>query len=151
MSSTVTLNRLEGDAGGFSGELLVDDEHMCYTIELPWKGNAQDVSCIPAGRYHLSMIQSPHFGCLMPHILDVPGRTAEELHAVNNLAELLGCVGLGDVPGPGYTLAYPAHPAQVRFNAWMESVGGTALLVVNDPPQGPFTILPPAPPTVQTA
>jgi hypothetical protein len=116
------------------GELLVEGIHFTWTLELPWLGNQHYVSCIPTGVYQVKMLPSAHFHCLMPHILNVPGRDAEEIHGANSVRDLLGCVGLGDTRGPNYTLAYPAHPASVRFNAWMESVGGEATMTISYQP-----------------
>jgi hypothetical protein len=114
-----------------TGELLVEGQHFCYTIELPWRENARDVSCIPLGAYPVVMAMSHHFGRPMPLYVGVPGRTAAELHAANTIADLLGCTGLGDTRGstPG-TLAYPSRPASDRFNAWMMSNGGSATAIV---------------------
>lgn len=125
------------------GELLVEGEHFCYTIELPWRMNAPDVSCIPLGVYTVQMLFSPHFGKDMPHVLNVQGRSAVEMHGANSVFDLLGCVGLGLVRGPNATLAYPAHPASEAFNEWLISVGGTALLTI--------TVLPQAVPVTQAA
>ena len=112
------------------GQLLVEGEPFCQTLELPWKDNEVFVSCIPVGIYKVAMLMSEHFGELMPHVLNVPGRTAEEIHAANTVHDLLGCIGVGDERGPDYSLAYPAHPASVRFNEWVTSCGGVVMCEV---------------------
>jgi hypothetical protein len=131
------------------GELLVEGLHFCYTLELPWRDNEQNVSCIPVGIYRVQMLASDKFKRLMPFILNVPGRTAEEIHPCNKVSELLGCIGVGDTRGPNRTLAFPARPASDRLNAWLESWGGRGLLTVSyrveaSPP--PAGAQPPAPP-----
>ena len=35
------------------GELLFNNEHIAYTIELPWLENQKQISCIPEGEYNL--------------------------------------------------------------------------------------------------
>jgi hypothetical protein len=77
------------------------------------------------------MLPSPHFGRLMPHVLNVRGRTAIEIHAANSVRDLLGCIGVGDVRGPNFTLVYPTRLASDRLNAWLESWGGTAQMTVS--------------------
>jgi hypothetical protein len=38
---------------GTNGDLLLNGDKVCSTIELPWKKNAPKVSCIPEGEYEL--------------------------------------------------------------------------------------------------
>ena len=112
------------------GKLLIEGEPFCETLELPWIENEPDISCIPVGIYLVKMLMSPHFKVPMPHFLDVPGRTFIEIHGANSVHDLLGCIGVGDVRGPNFTLAYPAHYASLRFNEWLGSVGGEAMCEV---------------------
>ncbi|MBU0680089.1 MAG: hypothetical protein KKD73_01585 [Proteobacteria bacterium] len=54
----------------------------CHTVELPWRDNAKNVSCIPAGEYLCQLRKSPRFGwvfCLQ----DVKGRQFVLLHTGN--------------------------------------------------------------------
>jgi len=77
---------------GTNGELLYNSRRVCYTIELPWKENKRQVSCIPEGKYKLTLRWSLRFGW---HLLvnDVPGRTYILVHAYNNaLKESKGCI-----------------------------------------------------------
>ena len=63
-----------------------------HCIELPWCDNRHAVSCIPEGRYRLTMRYSLR---RKTHILlnDVPGRSLVLIHPANNaLAELKGCI-----------------------------------------------------------
>jgi len=46
----------------------------CKTIELPWRGNKPDISCIPTGDYECKLYHSKKFG-LTYHVQDVPGRS----------------------------------------------------------------------------
>lgn len=84
--------------------LTVDDEIFCYTLEdvvrevvgqpvASWK--VQNETAIPAGRYHVELRQSPHFGCLVPHLLDVPGYTDVLIHWGNKSADTHGCLLVG--------------------------------------------------------
>lgn len=47
---TAILSRIETGPEGTFGDLVVG-EFKCATIELPWKNNAKNKSCIPAGTY----------------------------------------------------------------------------------------------------
>jgi hypothetical protein len=77
---------------GTNGQLLYNGEKVCSTIELPWKENASQISCIPEGQYELRKRYSPKFGWHFL-LMDVPGRELILIHPANNaLKELKGCI-----------------------------------------------------------
>jgi len=49
-SKRATLIRLRRSDCGSEGVLIFQNFH-CYSLELPWKDNQQNISCIPAGKY----------------------------------------------------------------------------------------------------
>lgn len=67
----------------------------CKTLELPWLNNAQQKSCIPAGKYQVVTRFSPKFKNHF-HVLDVPGRTWILIHSGNYHTDILGCILIGD-------------------------------------------------------
>ena len=82
---TVTL-------GMFS--VLGESHPPLYTLEEPWKNNAPNVSCIPAGKY----ICRPHTGARFKgvwQVMDVPGRSAILIHAGNTTDDIEGCILVG--------------------------------------------------------
>ena len=77
---------------GTNGEIFLNGNRVCSTIELPWKNNAPQVSCIPEGEYVLRKRYSPRFG---QHylLINVPGRSFILIHPANDaLKELKGCI-----------------------------------------------------------
>lgn len=77
---------------GTYGVLFVDGQFVCFTIELPWKDNARNVSCIPDGCYELELWFTDRF---KHHLVvrDVPGRSGILIHPANDaLKELRGCI-----------------------------------------------------------
>src|SRR5258705_13635994 len=77
---------------GANGELLLNGERVCSTIELPWKNNQPRISCIPEGRYELRDRYTHRFG---KHfiVLNVPERSYILVHAANDaLKEIKGCI-----------------------------------------------------------
>jgi hypothetical protein len=77
---------------GTNSKLYIDGELHSYCIELPWKNNERQVSCIPDGIYKLSKEYSQHFGYHL-QVLDVPGRDGIKIHPANNAKlELKGCI-----------------------------------------------------------
>jgi len=71
------------------------EDFQCFTLELPWKDNKTDISCIPGGWYECRKIISPSNGeCV--EILNVIGRTNVQVHSANFTRQILGCVAVGD-------------------------------------------------------
>jgi hypothetical protein len=78
-----TLGRLS--VGGF----------QCFTLELPWRDNLPEVSCIPPGTYKAFKRKSPKNG-LCVEFRDVPKRSNIQIHSGNYTRQILGCVLVGD-------------------------------------------------------
>lgn len=67
------------------------------TIELPWKNNEVNKSCIPEGTYIVKPYRSEKFK-LYPnvwHVCDVVGREGISIHVANKVSELKGCITMG--------------------------------------------------------
>ena len=93
-----SIIRLErGDEGTF-GVLLLRDKCYCATLELPWLNNADNVSCIPNGRYTCIKHNSPTHGQVW-QLNDVPERDNVQIHAGNTMSDTLGCILLGQYFG----------------------------------------------------
>lgn len=89
---------------------VIDDNKViyeCYTLELPWLDNQNNISCIPAGKYTVvkrktkdSNFKYEHF-----HIKDVEGREWILIHKGNYYTQIRGCVlvgeGLSDINSDG--------------------------------------------------
>ncbi len=77
----------------------------CSTLELPWKDNKTNVSCIPEGSYWLEKYNSPSKGEVFL-FSNVKGRTMVEIHKGNFNRDILGCVlvgqGFSDIDRDGY-------------------------------------------------
>ncbi|WP_432738287.1 DUF5675 family protein [Maridesulfovibrio sp. FT414] len=88
MATKFNLTRREtGDQGTFGRLVKVDDSGTATmtpleTVELPWKENLANVSCIPLGLYRCRLAVSPRYG-LCPHIFKVPGRSNILIHYGN--------------------------------------------------------------------
>lgn len=77
---------------GTNGLLMLNGKPFCFTIELPDRGNQNNISCIPEGSYAVKKRYSVnHKNHLL--IKDVPGRDLILMHPANNaLKELEGCI-----------------------------------------------------------
>lgn len=81
------------------GRLFVLDEenfslYDCHTLELPWKDNKRNISCIPEGDYQVEKRYSGKFKRHF-HITDVEGRKWILIHAGNYYTDVRGCVLVG--------------------------------------------------------
>lgn len=79
-------------SGGTNGTLTLNGHFVCFTIELPWKENQKNISCIPEGKYELKARYSPKF---LNHlqVVDVYNRNLILIHPANKaLTELHGCI-----------------------------------------------------------
>jgi len=86
-------------------------EFKCFTLELPWKNNERQVSCIMpapgAERTYKARKtkKSPSFNYEHLDILDTPGRSYVKLHSGNFNKQILGCCLVGkalvDINGDG--------------------------------------------------
>ena len=91
------------------------------TIERPWLGNRQNISCIPEGIYPLKPYSSAKF----PHvwqICDVPGRDYILIHAGNYAHDVSGCVAVGTIPSRDYLMVLSSRAAIERIRALLDPV-----------------------------
>lgn len=78
----------------WDGESMV----QCRTMELPWRNNETNISCIPKGIYPLVPVYSNTFGHIL-WIQNVPGRSLIRIHAGNRPSHTHGCVLTGLATG----------------------------------------------------
>ena len=72
---------------------------QCHTLELPWRNNLPQRSCVPTGNYECRLVRSPKFGNVYK-LLSVPGRSNVLIHPANLggdatlgwTTELQGCI-----------------------------------------------------------
>lgn len=69
-----------GDQGTF-GRMAFGDQ-LVYTLELPWRDNIRQHSCIPSGQYLCELVNSPKFGRVYG-VTNVPGRSNVLIHSAN--------------------------------------------------------------------
>jgi hypothetical protein len=80
------------------GELFLDGERICDTLELPWVDNQRNISCIPEGVYPVRLRlprESASRDYLHLLIQDVPNRDLVLVHIGNKSSDSRGCVLVG--------------------------------------------------------
>jgi len=101
----VTLTRGPSTNHGTRGLLYTPDANW-HALELPWRDNEPNFSCIPAGTYDCVWHHSPSKGWVYK-VLNVPGRTHILIHIGNWAGDTkkgfksksLGCILLGKKKG----------------------------------------------------
>lgn len=79
----LTIRRALTDEQGTVSVVFVGDEFFGYALELPWRWNAREISCIPAGEYRMVYSLSPRLKIRTYEILDVPNRSGIRIHSGN--------------------------------------------------------------------
>ena len=120
----VAITRLQSSDEGTFGRLVTDDLSL-FTLELPWRNNHSNISCIPSGDYIGLWSYSPHFRRFLYLIYPVDGRAGIRMHTANlagdialgHRSQLNGCIALGLKLGilDGQKAVLLSRPAMRRF------------------------------------
>lgn len=96
----IQITRTCSSLKGTFGVLSINDIPQCVTCELPWLDNAPGVSCIPPGTYAVVRHASPKFPLGNTwEITGVPARSGILIHNANDIADLEGCIAVGQYFG----------------------------------------------------
>lgn len=80
------------------GELFLNGERICDTLENPWLDNQRNISCIPEGEYKVRL-RLPRESATREYIhlliKDVPNRDFILVHRGNYPSQTQGCVLVG--------------------------------------------------------
>ena len=104
MKHTLRLERDVHTDKSITGKLYLDNKFFCYTIELPWKDNQKNISCIPANTNEIKSYpirfrpacESGKFKYDHLHVLDVTNRSYILIHRANFPKDIQGCIGVGN-------------------------------------------------------
>lgn len=129
----IILNRTEFSNQSTIGEILIDKQPACYTLEdTARRIKNPGETAIPAGVYHLILAHSARFG-FCPWLLNVPYFDGIRIHSGNSAADTHGCVLVGRTKGVDWIgeskLAFKAlmeilEPMNRREKLWIEIRGG---------------------------
>ena len=80
------------------GELFINSERFCDTLENPWLDNQRNISCIPEGQYKVRLRlprESATRDYLHLLVQDVPNRDYILFHIGNTAKDTSGCILVG--------------------------------------------------------
>jgi len=92
------VNRTDFTPKSTIGDLLIDDQWECHTLEDAVRGPGIKIpgqTAISQGRYEIIIDRSMRFKRMMPHILNVPMFEGIRIHAGNIAENTEGCLLLG--------------------------------------------------------
>lgn len=137
------------DPGCTRGQLTCEGLINLHSIELPWRDNEPNVSCVPEGVYDLLPYDSPKHGAtwrLHNPALNICGkmfvpegcRSEIEIHADNFARTLEGCIGVGlsagelldDVTGRNETAVIASVAAMLQLRALLGSQQHTLTIIL---------------------
>jgi Family of unknown function (DUF5675) len=128
---TAKLERFPSTDEGTFG-LLTYGAEVTRTLELPWRENRKNESCIPAGVYTVAWLYSPKFGFCYG-VTGVPGRGNILIHAANFAgdvtkgfqSQLHGCIApytrdgkIRNSSGVMQRAGLLSRPALLKLQAW---------------------------------
>lgn len=77
------------------GQIFNTDGLAYRTVELPWKDNKPNISCIPDGVYPFEREYSPNKGRIVIELKNVTGRSDIQIHAGTKTSHVQGCIAIG--------------------------------------------------------
>lgn len=89
------LIRYESSSTGTHGYLIYEGVIFGHTLELPWRNNMEDISCIDGGEYSLSLHYRKDKHVWVVKLEDKNDRTLINIEIANEVSELKGCAALG--------------------------------------------------------
>lgn len=98
----LTLNRIFLGSSATIGELLINDKHLCDTLEDRVRPEGEKVygkTAIPEGIYEVKLTHSPRFKKILPEILNVPNFSGIRIHTGNSSKDTEGCILVGTWDG----------------------------------------------------
>ena len=94
----LTLTRKPSDDKRTHGDLYIDGQWACYTLEDVVRPDGEKVNgetAIPGGRYQIVVNQSSRFKRQLPLLCRVPNFSGVRIHAGNSEIDTEGCILVG--------------------------------------------------------
>ena len=137
---TATLTRNEYTNQGTFGVLNINDKSF-FSLELPWRENKPNISCIPIGQYKASLRYSPHFKKNLYWLQKVKSRTFILIHGATFAGDetfgyqthLQGCMSIGKSIGTALNKHKQRQRcifgSQQALSEFMDELGGEELIL----------------------
>lgn len=103
MQHLIQVREINSYEGMFGSLYNSQGDKIAVSLELPWRGNARNMSCIPPGSYLCTYNYSPAFKRNMYLVQNVPNRSGIRIHKGSYAgatdygfkSNFLGCISWG--------------------------------------------------------
>ena len=95
---TLIIRRVTTGVHGTFGVMVYENTPFALSLEREWLDNQRSISCIPAGTYTCSRVDSPKFGDTF-EVTNVPNRSHILFHKGNIDDDSHGCIIVGEQYG----------------------------------------------------
>lgn len=99
-----------------------NDDRGWQTLELPWKNNQSNISCIPDGVYIAERDFYHHGGYECFELRNVPNRSEIKIHIGNYPKDVKGCIVLGTDRNVDHPMVTNSRAAFKDFMDYMDGV-----------------------------
>lgn len=115
------LQRAESSIEGTFGKITAKGLEL-YTLELPWRDDASNISCIPKGLYICRYTLSPRLRKFTYEVFGDKKRSGIRIHSANMVCQLLGCMAPGQKIGTmdGVKAVFLSRPAVTQLEQYFE-------------------------------
>ncbi len=122
---TITIVRINQTPAGIFGNLSIDGNPICWTLEPQWRMNLKNVSCILPGVYFYKQYHSPRFQRICIQLHNIFGRDYISMHPGNLLQDTNGCIlpGLSIGITSGHTSVKSSNLAMDKIITMTGDVG----------------------------
>lgn len=101
------------------GKMYINGVYFCFTLEPAYHVAPVKPRLIEEGAFRVELLPSTHFGCIVPHVMDVPDFVAVEIHWGNFPCNTDACTLVGDTMGEDYI-----GNSKATWQALMEQFAG---------------------------
>lgn len=97
LNSPLPLSEKISSDNCIQGYLSIKGNPICYTMELPYRGNINDLSSIAKGKYEAIIRTDKKLGWRI-ELLNVPNRRENiQIHMGNYTSDITGCTLVGKI------------------------------------------------------
>lgn len=112
----ITLRRYPSNYYCTIGELSLEDQFLCYTLEdVVREEKIPHITAIPEGKYEVVITESERFGVKLPLLLNVPNYSGVRIHAGNTAKDTDGCILVGTSKSVHFDTIYNSRIALARL------------------------------------
>jgi len=111
----IILKRISHTEGATFGNLIYNMIPFCVTLELPWRDNQRNISCVPEGIYTANRRFSPKRKRDVYELVGVPGRDLIQIHIGNKPSDIRGCILVGEKFEPVSSTIYSVWESAIAF------------------------------------